>query len=218
MSPTATKEEIKLAYRERAKETHPDLSKQEDPREFLEVQEAYEILTGRARGKEVSRVSEGHNWDWHDWYWQFRVSHIRQRKEGDNPAHSPTVCSHNELRSQMAGLRQRSAIRTVKSRTSANKACTGTSSFSDEELRGQNVHTTAVQDPCAPESAPKESPRDAECYASEQPSDCAAADPFLFETVQSDQKPKFHATSEVRSNIVTQLAGLKRKVAIKSTV
>jgi molecular chaperone DnaJ len=45
VSKTATKDEIKSAYRKLAKQYHPDLNKSPDaPKKFEEIQEAYDVL------------------------------------------------------------------------------------------------------------------------------------------------------------------------------
>lgn len=47
ISPTATEEEIKKAYREKARDTHPDLHPELDASAFQEVEDAKEVLSDR---------------------------------------------------------------------------------------------------------------------------------------------------------------------------
>lgn len=54
VSQDASPEEIKKAYRKRALETHPDRNDGNDE-EFKEVQEAYEILTGKRQERQQPR-------------------------------------------------------------------------------------------------------------------------------------------------------------------
>lgn len=56
LEPTATPEEVKRAYRERAKSTHPDASRTADTiSEFMKVKEAYETLYDAQRRSEFDR-------------------------------------------------------------------------------------------------------------------------------------------------------------------
>jgi molecular chaperone DnaJ len=52
VSPNASEEEIKRQYKKRALETHPDRNNG-NSEEFLKVQEAYEVLTGKRTNKNV---------------------------------------------------------------------------------------------------------------------------------------------------------------------
>ena len=46
---------------------HPDQSRKPDAqRRFLRIQEAYELVIGRKRGKDVPSKG-GKSWDFHDW-------------------------------------------------------------------------------------------------------------------------------------------------------
>ncbi|ERG92081.1 MAG: DnaJ-class molecular chaperone with C-terminal Zn finger domain protein, partial [Haloquadratum walsbyi J07HQW1] len=53
ISPPSTQDEIETAYREKARETHPDTGGSKD--DFLEVQRAYETLTNSDESPSVSR-------------------------------------------------------------------------------------------------------------------------------------------------------------------
>jgi len=56
IAPGATPEEVKRAYRERAKNTHPDASRTQDTvSEFMKVKEAYETLYDAQRRADFDR-------------------------------------------------------------------------------------------------------------------------------------------------------------------
>ena len=72
VNPTADEREIKKAYRQLALKYHPDVSSIPDAHvKFLSIQQAYDLLTGRARGKESlasgKSASGSNGWDFHDW-------------------------------------------------------------------------------------------------------------------------------------------------------
>lgn len=54
--PTASEEDIRAAYRQRARETHPDAAGTEHMEEFLRVKEAYEVLTNPERKVHYDRL------------------------------------------------------------------------------------------------------------------------------------------------------------------
>jgi hypothetical protein len=74
VSATADEREIKRAYRQLALKYHPDVSSIPDAHvKFLTIQQAYDLLTGKARGKEVDVTKHGkgsssNGWDFHDWW------------------------------------------------------------------------------------------------------------------------------------------------------
>lgn len=57
LSPTATADEIAVAFRKRSKETHPDTSGRESAEEFVQVSAAYEVLGDPARREKYDRSS-----------------------------------------------------------------------------------------------------------------------------------------------------------------
>jgi DnaJ-class molecular chaperone len=69
VSATADEREIKKAYRQLALKYHPDVSTIPDAHvKFLTIQQAYDLLTGKIRGKEVDFNKPSHGgWDFHDW-------------------------------------------------------------------------------------------------------------------------------------------------------
>lgn len=74
----ADEKEIKRAHRRLVLRLHPDVRKarqggagDEDAQAeaaFLAVQEAYEIIMGRRRGKELDASADGNSWEFHDWW------------------------------------------------------------------------------------------------------------------------------------------------------
>jgi len=101
----ADPQEIKTAFRRLALRYHPD--RQGDERRFMEILRAYEILVGKADGKEGVINAD---WDFHDWYWKFTM----HRSKGNNETRASRFKA--DLPSQLAGLRQRAAVRAAKAR------------------------------------------------------------------------------------------------------
>lgn len=121
LSADSNEKQIKKAYRKLALKHHPDVSKEPDAQlRFLAVQEAYEILTGKHRGKELdgshwSQQQDG--WDFHDWYWSFRMERTwKRRGKGEGSASPPPrpAPSAGAWRSQMDGLKRRAVNRNGK--------------------------------------------------------------------------------------------------------
>jgi hypothetical protein len=112
VSRDASDVEIKKAYRFMALKHHPDLNKDvpEAELKFMAIQQAYEILSGKARGKDIDEASSPGNWDWHDWYWRFRVDNARTRQQ--SPDKRPRPSTHKtQVEGQLQGLHRRSAAR-----------------------------------------------------------------------------------------------------------
>ncbi|KAG2492484.1 hypothetical protein HYH03_009149 [Edaphochlamys debaryana] len=71
---TADVKEVKRAYRKLALQYHPDVCKSADGHErFMALTQAYEQLLGRAEGKTDPGHASATSWDFHDWYWNFRM-------------------------------------------------------------------------------------------------------------------------------------------------
>ncbi|GIL63966.1 hypothetical protein Vafri_17873 [Volvox africanus] len=152
VSPTADVKEVKRAYRKLALQFHPDVCKSEDGHErFLALTQAYEMLLGRAEGKTDPNHASSSGWDFHDWYWNFRMQRSwekqqRQAKaaaaaaagadmEDSRPENAEPGCGRRapphghagykqpearaNLRSQLAGLRHRAAVRANRPSASA---------------------------------------------------------------------------------------------------
>lgn len=87
--------------------------------------EAYDFLLGKLRGGHGGSSQSG-GWEWHDWYWNFRISRTWNRQQRESSASPPprskaagVSSSAPNLREQLAGLRQRAAIRATKARNAA---------------------------------------------------------------------------------------------------
>lgn len=127
-SATASEADIKKAYRRLAKAHHPDLNggSVEAERKFVTIQQAYDILIGKARGKEIDASaggapSEG-GWDFHDWcaavcadgtvhcFHLHCPASCAMRATATKPMHYPSVA---KMISSYASLRLTAAIRAV---------------------------------------------------------------------------------------------------------
>ncbi|GIL93516.1 hypothetical protein Vretimale_19934 [Volvox reticuliferus] len=142
VSPTADVKEVKRAYRKLALQFHPDVCKSEDGHErFLALTQAYEMLLGRAEGKTDPNHASSSGWDFHDWYWNFRMQRSWEKQQRQakaaaaagadtkdgRPEDAEPGCGRRapphghaghkqpearaNLRSQLAGLRHRAAVR-----------------------------------------------------------------------------------------------------------
>ncbi|EFJ45572.1 hypothetical protein VOLCADRAFT_94031 [Volvox carteri f. nagariensis] len=145
VSPAADVKEVKRAYRKLALQFHPDVCKSEDGHErFIALTQAYEMLLGRAEGKTDPNHASSSGWDFHDWYWNFRMqrSWEKQQRQAKGAADGGSTGSSSSsstesgyswrppphgqagfgqpearanLRSQLAGLRHRAAVRANRS-------------------------------------------------------------------------------------------------------
>ncbi|GLC60862.1 hypothetical protein PLESTB_001684500 [Pleodorina starrii] len=146
VSPAADVKEVKRAYRKLALQFHPDVCKSEEGHErFITLTQAYEMLLGRAEGKTDPNHAAASGWDFHDWYWNFRMQRSWEKQQrqakaaaaaaaaaadangGEPPegfacgaGRPPPPHGHagfkqpearENLRSQLAGLRHRAAVR-----------------------------------------------------------------------------------------------------------
>jgi hypothetical protein len=126
----ATDAEIKAAHRKRVKEFHPDIAASKigvtaeaAHARFISIQQAYELLTGKARGKEVDFDSRSSVWSFHDFYWSFKLRNRRKaaaaaaagQPSAASPRSPPPPPSSETLRyqwkSQLQGLKQKAAAR-----------------------------------------------------------------------------------------------------------
>ena len=103
---------------------------------------------GKINGNDLSVGESGsqQNWEFHDWYWSFRMKRTwakqqHQYEDGDcadappidQPSRTAQVSgSKSAIRSQLAGLRHRAAIRSTARKTAAS-APSSCSSFDFEE-------------------------------------------------------------------------------------
>jgi curved DNA-binding protein CbpA len=111
VSPDANEKEIKAAHRRLVLQHHPDRAHGKEGVEvkFLAIQEAYEILTGKRRGKEVDS-GPASDWDFHDWFWRFKFS---RRAGAANTAQAPPPpeVQREKLREQLSGLKAKAAAK-----------------------------------------------------------------------------------------------------------
>eukprot|EP00798_Chlamydomonas_sp_ICE-L_P025031 gene25031-10676_t len=146
---TSDEQTIKKAFRKQALKCHPDVSKEIGADvKFLKLTEAYEFLMRQMKGDlpdhfEGASSQEG-SWDFHDWYWQFRINRnwskqakksyadsessdeeATHQRAAFEPGHSRQE-TKKHVHSQLAGLRKRAAAR--KSRPS----CSDSESESEE--------------------------------------------------------------------------------------
>lgn len=146
----ATDAEIKAAHRKRVKEFHPDIAASKTGvtaeaahARFISIQQAYELLTGKARGKEVDLHSRSSGWSFHDFYWSFK---LRNRRKPEAAAgqpsasafpHSPPPPSSETLRyqwkSQLQGLKQKAAARKYRHQASQDNEPSSRSREEEEE-------------------------------------------------------------------------------------
>lgn len=177
----ADQQEIKTAFRRLALEHHPD-REGGNGQHFMEILRAYEILVGKSDGKEG--LSQG-DWDFHDWYWKFTMS----RSKGN----SQSRASHfqADLPSQLAGLRQRAAVRAAKARAAQSTSVYATSE-PDEDFED-----------C------EESPSD-----SGVTSEAATFDQSARYAEEARRRANLNS-SEMKESISSQLTGLKRRASIR---
>lgn len=124
----ATEKEIKRAHRRLVLQHHPDrVSKDSALAEakFIDIQEAYEILIGRRRGKEIDAngTINKNGWDWHDWYWTFSLRWRKRRSaQGGAQDYSrpPAYEMRERWKHQLFGLKAKAAQKARKRRPSGS--------------------------------------------------------------------------------------------------
>jgi hypothetical protein len=193
-------------------------------RTFLSIQQAYELLTGRnkstARGP--NSANQANNWEFHDWYWSFAQKRRWRPQRGGQATAEASADSaeaaggftpnfkqqehQSTLRTQLAGLRHRAAIRSTKQQrqaAAAESAAEGAAQSSESPQPPQQHSAAAAQ----PEAASLE-------YDTAEMSDgvnigARAADPWA--QAPPAGRPKFNATDRHREQVMGQMAGLKRR-------
>lgn len=200
---------VRKAYRKAALKWHPDVSKQEgaDVR-FLQLNEAYEFIMGRLGGKEGTMAGMSQSdWEFHDWYWSFRMSRSWGKNQGASPERAePKPQSKANLQSQLAGLRHRAAVRANKPVASAPVAA------------AEPTHSCEAESVC---SSSSESLYDEDSWM----------DPLILvgesmgmdielgrdaSWAYSQARRKFVSHSGTREQVASQLSGLRRKARISA--
>jgi len=220
VSNRADEKEIKQAYRRLALQYHPDVNQtHEAERKFLSIQQAYELLTGKTRHSSVgpNTTHQANNWEFHDWYWNFMTKRRWQSRQPGaatsvDPAEAASKVQQPEhkatLRSQLAGLRQRAAIRNTTQQRQQQQEQDGADSSPTAGGVAGDVGTKAAA-AAAPELE----------YDSSEMSDGVnmaprAADPWAQTAAPGGQR-KFTATNSHKEQVMMQMAGLKRKQHLK---
>jgi hypothetical protein len=224
----------------------------------VSIQHAYEVLTGRRQAPSgVHTRNQVNNWEFQDWFWGFTASrrwaaqhHARPAGEGGGGA-ARAPQERAVLNSQLAGLRQRAAIRHTKA---ARGGGGGAAAEEPEQEHAQQQHQQQQQQQhhhhhhhhhaaaaaaahgapwaaaqahggphaAAPEPGPRFRPPplavDYDTTAMSDGVNMAAGvgyDPWSPEAAAAAARPRFTATESVKSQVVGQLGGLKRRAAVK---
>lgn len=152
----------------------------------MEILRAYEILVGKSDGKDGVDHAD---WDFHDWYWKFTM----HRSKGQ--AQSRSTHFQADLTSQLAGLRQRAAVRAAKARavqTTTTYATSCTSPESDTDFEDCD-----------------ESPSDSGVTSEDATFDQAAR------FAEEARRRASLNSSEMKESLSSQLTGLKRRARIR---
>ena len=165
---------------------HPD-RQGGDESHFIEILRAYEILVGKSDGKDGTEHAD---WDFHDWYWKFTMSRSR------GAAQQRSAAFQADLPSQLAGLRQRAAVRAAKARAEQHtcvQACTDPD-YDDNDF----VDYT-------------DSPSDSGGGT------CSDEDSFNpYERMAEEARRRSRlGSSEAKENVTSQLTGLRRRSKIR---
>ncbi|KAL6763386.1 hypothetical protein V8C86DRAFT_2493618 [Haematococcus lacustris] len=151
----AEEADVKKAYRQLAKTLHPDICKEEGASQrFLTITQAYEFLMSLAHGKDMGDLlascqRRGNSAAFHDWFWAFRMSRTWDKQHhseaaADSAAQQfaaaqgppgwagaaprPQAQDAEVLRTQLAGLRHRAALRRHRPRDASASGCGGSAS------------------------------------------------------------------------------------------
>lgn len=122
ISRKATQAEIKKAYRQKAKETHPDKNPNVDPdvaaEQFRKIADAYETLSdetsrrqydeGRKNSNDRTNQRRGNDgWNsWDSWFWDF-YGHQRQQARRQQPRRGHRYLHDHRLRVQIKDAQSR---------------------------------------------------------------------------------------------------------------
>lgn len=120
--------------------------------------QAYELLLGKKRGKDIDTPSSKSGWDFHDWYWKFSM---RRRKGGSSAttadgssAHPPPPPSEEDLRhnwrQQVSGLKAKAAAK--QQSTAGIKYANGRKADEESSRRSSVWRSTTKNAPTASSS------------------------------------------------------------------
>ncbi|GAB4819254.1 hypothetical protein N2152v2_006300 [Parachlorella kessleri] len=149
VSQDADEKEIKRAHRKLVLQNHPDITKDDPSAEarFLSIQEAYEIVMGRRRGKEADASENGNGWSFHDWYWRFKASKRWGKKgarAGPNPFASTSPPPQDQWKSQLHGLKRKAAAKRAQQQGRGGSTAPQESAWAQSGAR----HPSAEADVC----------------------------------------------------------------------
>ncbi|KAG1666883.1 hypothetical protein FOA52_013516 [Chlamydomonas sp. UWO 241] len=221
VSPDADEAQIKRAYRKQALKWHPDVSPEEEEPgvKFLQLSEAYSFIMGKlGKGPDGSSSTQTDDWEFHDWYWSFRMS----RTWGKNQAGTasappePKPADQAKLQSQLAGLRHRAAVRAHAAPPKASPAAC------DAEPAAASASTADRPAESASDVASSESV--SEEWADDWmdgPVVTIVGDSVGYEVhdasgAYSQTRRKFIAHQGTRDAVSGQLAGLRRKARLSN--
>lgn len=227
VSEDANLKEIKRAFRKMAMKHHPDREGGSEAN-FLLVIEAYEILTGKRDGKEAPE--KGNSWEFHDWFWKFTIN--RRRGGASAASKDQAFASRSQMQTQLAGLRHRAAIRSIKRKQSQQPQATDSddhqafhtetstpfdhqsdsegsvsSEFVENGGEGLEHRAEDYQDSA-------ESPADSGCVGESE----HEAEARLRRITEEARRRAALDGSDAKQAVRGQLSGLKRKAKLRETV
>jgi hypothetical protein len=209
----ASDHEVKQAYRKLVLQYHPDVNHTNNAEaKFMTIQQAYELLTGKSRHSVQRPDGSRADSAFHDWYWSF----VQKRRwggykkgsaspasaqgpagfEGGVPPHK-TPEHQATLRSQLAGLRHRAAIRAKRQRNVAHAAEPAGDRQDQQHGSELEYDSSHMGDGCNMATGVTD------WEAAEQQYAAHAA------------KRRFSATESHRHQVMQQMAGLHRQAAVK---
>jgi hypothetical protein len=143
-------------------EHHPDRAHGKEGVEvkFLAIQEAYEILTGKRRGKEVEE-GPASGWDFHDWFWRFKFS---RRSGAAAQAPPPPEATRERLREQLSGLKAKAA---AKRAAGPRRAAHATQASNPSEAAASSVWRSTTKNARTTQQKPAKNPTVHTAFASQ---------------------------------------------------
>jgi hypothetical protein len=218
VEPDADESQVKRAYRKQALKWHPDVSKEVEPTAvFLQLSEAYSFIMGKlGKGPDGSGAggsTQTDDWEFHDWYWSFRMSRTWNKNQDGTAAAppEPKPAGRPKLNEQLAGLRHRAAVR-------ANAPPKASPAASAASCDGEPAAASTAGRPAEPAS--NEAASESEDWDERDWMDghvyLNVGDSVGYEVpdaswAYSQTRRKFVAHQGTREQVTGQLAGLRRK-------